>query len=163
VVLTAGLRASHDSTPDLRAVGTIIATITLPELEAGVGTGWLTGSDQPIPAGILQRMACDAKIRVMVLGTNNTPLYETVLSRYFIPAPTPTPPNHTTPGAAEVRTRRRRDVVNDQDPRQPVAHGPVHAAFAPRHPQPVSTRPLRGLLNQRQTSRSRPTRDQRIS
>jgi Domain of unknown function (DUF222)/HNH endonuclease len=84
-VLTAGIRASHDAAPDLRATGTIIATISLAELEAGQGTGWLTGSNEPIPASVLQQMACDAKIRVMVLGKNGKPLYETVLDRYFTP------------------------------------------------------------------------------
>jgi hypothetical protein len=82
-VLTAGIRASHDAAPDLRATGTILATITLAELEAGTGTGWLTGSNEPIPASVLQQMACDMKIRVMVLGKNGKPLYETVLDRYF--------------------------------------------------------------------------------
>ena len=85
-VITAGLRASHDATPEMRAIGTVIATITLAELETGVGAGWLTGSAEPIPATVIQQLACDAKIRVMVLGKNNTPLYETVLSRYFTAA-----------------------------------------------------------------------------
>jgi hypothetical protein len=85
-VLTAGLRASHDTTPEMRAIGTVIATITLKELEAGVGAGWLTGSTEPIPATVIQQLACDAKVRVMVLGKNNTPLYETILSRYFTAA-----------------------------------------------------------------------------
>ncbi|HEY2643577.1 MAG TPA: DUF222 domain-containing protein [Galbitalea sp.] len=153
-VLTAGLRASRDAASDLRAVGTIIAIITLPQLKAGVGTGWLTGSDQPIPAGILQRMACDAKIRVMVLGTNNTPLFETVVFRYFTPTPRQRRP--TTPHPLRRKCERGDSATSSTTKtlgNRPPTH-PVHAAFAPRHPhgfdttaarstQPTTDKPLK--------------------
>lgn len=82
-VLSAGLRASHDSDPSLRATGTVIATVTLDLLERGVGVGWLAGVDEPVPAATLQRMACDSRVRIQVLGKNRVPLFEAVSNRFF--------------------------------------------------------------------------------
>jgi hypothetical protein len=88
-VLTAGLRASHDAAPDLRATGTVTAIVTLAELEAGVGAGWLAGSEEPISIPAIEQMICDAGVRIMVLDSNGKPLGEikrlgeSVLDRYF--------------------------------------------------------------------------------
>jgi hypothetical protein len=88
-VLTAGLRASHDATPDLRATGTVTATVTLAELEAGVGAAWLAGSEEPISISAVEQLICDSSIRVMVLDDSGRPLGEirrlgrAVLDRYF--------------------------------------------------------------------------------
>jgi hypothetical protein len=90
-VVTAGLRASHDAAPDLRATGQVIATVTLAELEAGVGTAWLVGANEPIPIAAVEKMICDSGLRIMVLGKNGKPLGDLkplgkpVIDRYFTP------------------------------------------------------------------------------
>lgn len=85
-VLTAGLRASHDVAPDLRTTGTVMATITLAELESGRGLGYLNGSEEPIPAKVVQQLVCDAGVRLLVLGKNGKPLFEASRNRYFTDA-----------------------------------------------------------------------------
>jgi hypothetical protein len=85
-VLTAGMRASHDAPPAMRATAQVMATVTLAELEAGVGAGWLQGIDEPIPVGAIRRMACDAGVRVSVLGEGGVALFEAAMGRFFTPA-----------------------------------------------------------------------------
>ena len=82
-VFTAGVRATHDGPVSMRTTGAVTATITLQELESGVGLGWLNGIREPIPASVLQQMVCDAGVRVMVLGSASVPLFEAVVDRYF--------------------------------------------------------------------------------
>jgi len=85
-VLTAGMRASHDAPPPMRSATQVMATVTLAELDAGVGVGWLAGVGVPVPVSAIRRMVCDAGLRVSILGDGGIPLFEAVKSRYFTSA-----------------------------------------------------------------------------
>ena len=77
--LTAGMRSrgmnAQDASGSVRPTATVMAVITLADLESGRGAGWLDDVREPVSAMALQTMACDAGIRPIVLGTHGEVLH----------------------------------------------------------------------------------------
>ena len=85
-VLLAGLRATRDGEPSVKSVGSVTAIIQLKDLESGTGFGVLEGSDEVIPASVVQEIACDSGYFAILLGPSGEPLHHGVLKRYFTAA-----------------------------------------------------------------------------
>jgi hypothetical protein len=81
--LQASARTVQSGGAATRSTASVVATISLCDLEAGTGIGWVDGSDEPIPASVVQQLACDGGIRRMVLGNAGEPLYLGDRERYF--------------------------------------------------------------------------------
>ena len=77
--LTAGMRsrgpAGTNASGSVRPTATVMAVITLAELESGRGAGWLDDVREPVSAVTLQTMACDAGIRPILFGADGEVLY----------------------------------------------------------------------------------------
>jgi len=74
-IITAGVRATHGGPASLRTTGSVTATVTLKQLADGVGAGWLDGTLESIPIAMIRELACDAGLRIAVLGNAGEPLY----------------------------------------------------------------------------------------
>ena len=85
-VFLAGTRASQDGPVTLRATTQVNAVITLDDLRKGKGVGWLDDSIEPIPASVLQELACDSGFRTTLLGDSGEILWQGLRERYFTPA-----------------------------------------------------------------------------
>jgi hypothetical protein len=85
-VFFAGVRASQDGPVNMRATTQVNAVITLDDLRNGTGVGWLDDSIEPVPASVVQELACDAGFRTMLLGDSGEVLRQGFLQRYFTAA-----------------------------------------------------------------------------
>jgi hypothetical protein len=85
-VLAAALRATREGPTNLRTVGGVTAIISLKDLRSGTGFGVLEGTDEVIPASVVQEIACDSGFFLVALGDKGEPLYHGPLKRYFTPA-----------------------------------------------------------------------------
>jgi len=85
-VLVAGLRATREGPTNLRTVGSVTAVISLNDLQSGKGFGILEGVDEAIPATVIQELACDSGLQLVVNGSKGEPLYHGNLARYFTQA-----------------------------------------------------------------------------
>lgn len=81
--LQASARTMQSGGAATRSTASVVATISLHDLESGTGIGWLDGIDEPVPASVVQELACDGGIRRMVLGNAGEPLYLGDRERYF--------------------------------------------------------------------------------
>jgi len=68
-VIAAGLRASETAAGNPREIARIVVTTTIDELDAGRGTAWLDGVSEPVSVVTADRLACDAGVQRLVLGT----------------------------------------------------------------------------------------------
>lgn len=82
-VITAGLRTTREGPTDMRTIGTVTAIIQLKDLQSGTGFGILEGTDEVIPASVIQELVCETGFYPVVLGLNGEPLYHGTLKRYF--------------------------------------------------------------------------------
>ena len=85
-VVQAGIRETRDAEAHLRTTGTVTAVVSLAELAAGVGVGWLDGELEPIPASAVRELVCDTGLQVTVLGRRGEPLYHGRRERLFTQA-----------------------------------------------------------------------------
>ena len=85
-VLVAGIRATREGPANLRTIGSVTAIIQLKDLQNGTGFGTLEGTDEIIPASVIQELVCDTGFQPVVLGNQGEPLYYGLLQRYFTPA-----------------------------------------------------------------------------
>ncbi|MGV8896656.1 MAG: DUF222 domain-containing protein [Rhodoglobus sp.] len=69
-LLSAGLRSSEGEPGSMRSLTTVVAVITLSDLESGAGVGWLDGVDEPVSAATVQELACDGGVKVLTMGSN---------------------------------------------------------------------------------------------
>lgn len=67
----------------MRPLTTVMAVVTLKDLQAGTGVAWLDDIDEPVSAITAQQLACDAGYREIVLGTSGEVLYLGVTRRLF--------------------------------------------------------------------------------
>jgi hypothetical protein len=81
-VLTAGLRATREGSTDHRTVGSVTAIISLSDLQTGTGFGILEGTDEVIPASVIQELVCETGFNPVVLGLCGEPLYYGTLKRH---------------------------------------------------------------------------------
>ena len=82
-VLTAGLKATREGPTDMRTIGEVTATISLKDLQSGTGFGILEGTDEVIPASVIQELVCENGFYPIVVGSKGLPLYHGTRKRYF--------------------------------------------------------------------------------
>jgi hypothetical protein len=81
-VLSAGLKATREGPTNMRTVGGVTAIISLKDLQAGTGFGILEGTDEVIPASVIQELVCETGFDPVVVGNRGEPLYHGTLKRY---------------------------------------------------------------------------------
>ena len=82
-LITAGLRSTESTPANMRSLTTVVAVITLADLEAGRGVGWLDDVDEPVSAASIHVLACDAGVKPLVLGANGEALWLGRTQRLF--------------------------------------------------------------------------------
>ncbi|MCU1558782.1 MAG: endonuclease [Microbacteriaceae bacterium] len=80
--LTAGLRQS-EMPGGTRSMTTVMAVVRLEDLRNGTGVGWIDDVDEPISAPTIQRLACDAGFRKILLGDHGEVLHLGTRERLF--------------------------------------------------------------------------------
>ncbi len=68
------------------ATTTVNVHITLDDIEAGRGVGWIDGVDAPIPASTVAQMRCSSPVSVTVFGDRGEVLHQGKMKRFFTPA-----------------------------------------------------------------------------
>lgn len=82
-MLVAAVRAAREGSTDTRSIGMITATISLEDLRNGTGFGQLEGTDEVVPASVVQELVCDAGFYPIVLSDQGMPLFHGTLKRSF--------------------------------------------------------------------------------
>ena len=82
-LIAAGLRETEGHPGSLPPTSTVMAVITMADLETGVGVGWLDGVTEPISAATVQTLACDAGVTPILLGDHGEVLQLGVTRRLF--------------------------------------------------------------------------------
>lgn len=82
-LIAAGLRETEGQPGSLAPTSTVMAVITLSDLETGIGVGWLDGVTEPVSAATVQTLACDAGVTPIVLGSNGEVLHLGMTRRLF--------------------------------------------------------------------------------
>lgn len=80
------MRASEFAPVGMRSTATVMAVIQWKDLQSGTGVGWLDDVAEPVSAATIQRLACDAGLRKIVLGPDGEVLHLGALERYFTKA-----------------------------------------------------------------------------
>jgi hypothetical protein len=80
-LLTAGLRSTGQ-----RPTATVMAVISLENLQSGEGLGWLDDVAEPVSAETIRELVCDAGFRRLLLGPDGEPLAEGRLERLYTQA-----------------------------------------------------------------------------
>jgi hypothetical protein len=80
-LLTAGMRSNGQ-----RPTATVMAVISLENLESGAGLGWLDDVAEPVSAQTIRELVCDAGFRRLLLGPDGEPLAEGRMERLFTQA-----------------------------------------------------------------------------
>jgi hypothetical protein len=73
-IVKAGIRNTGSEAGQIRSTAEIVAHVALADLETGVGVGWIDGIDEPVSMPTIERIACDAVFRKIVLGNDGEPL-----------------------------------------------------------------------------------------
>ncbi|WP_165067149.1 HNH endonuclease signature motif containing protein [Marisediminicola senii] len=66
-----------------RPLATVTAVVSLKDLEAGIGVGWLDDVTEPVSAVTMQTMICDSGYRPMIVGDEGEVLYLGRTRRFF--------------------------------------------------------------------------------
>ena len=82
-LITAGIRATEPTANNVPPMSSVMAVITMADLETGVGVGWLDGVSEPISAASVETLACDAGVTPIVLGENGEVLHLGMTRRLF--------------------------------------------------------------------------------
>ena len=82
-IVTAGLRSTGTKAGEMRDLAQITATITMRELESGVGAAWLDDVAEPISAATAKELVCGKGLAKIIIGQNGEPLYLGRHKRYF--------------------------------------------------------------------------------
>jgi hypothetical protein len=69
-LLKAGVRNVGTQDGQLRSSADVTAVILLSDLTNGTGPGWLEGIEEPVSASTVERLACDARYRRIILGAD---------------------------------------------------------------------------------------------
>jgi hypothetical protein len=73
-LLAAGIRNTGFENGQLRSTAEVTAHVSVADLEAGMGVGWIEGISEPVSMKTIERLLCDAAFRRVVLGNNGEPL-----------------------------------------------------------------------------------------
>jgi hypothetical protein len=68
------------------ATATVNVHISVDDLEAGRGVGWIDGLEEPIPASTVAQLRCHSPIAATVFGDRGEVLYHGKTKRLFTPA-----------------------------------------------------------------------------
>lgn len=85
-LLEAGVRADSAASGPLHSTATVNVVVSLADLRSGVGHGYLDDVAEPISAATANEIACDAGIRLHVVGDCGEPLWLGARERYFTAA-----------------------------------------------------------------------------
>jgi Domain of unknown function (DUF222) len=69
-LLKAGIRNTGLESGQIRSTAEVTAHISLADLEAGTGLGWIDGIQEPVSVNTIERLACDSVFRRVVLGND---------------------------------------------------------------------------------------------
>jgi hypothetical protein len=81
--LRAGIRASSDEMGGMKPIVEVTAVVTLADLEAGRGVGWIDGIDEPVSIETIKEFACGSGYRLMIQGDEGEVLWLGKKPRYF--------------------------------------------------------------------------------
>lgn len=81
-LVTAGARAPGE----MRPTSTVMAVITIDNLENGTGVGWLDDVDEPVSGSLVRELACDSGFETITLDANGRVLNHGLKERFFTPA-----------------------------------------------------------------------------
>lgn len=85
-LLEAGVRADSATAGPLHSTATVNVVVSLTDLRDGVGVGYLDDVAEPVSAATANEIACDAGIRLHVVGDRGEPLWLGMRERYFTAA-----------------------------------------------------------------------------
>jgi hypothetical protein len=68
------------------ATTTVNVHVSLADLEAGCGPGWVDGLDEPLPMSVVERLRCHSPVAVTVFGERGEVLHHGKTRRLFSPA-----------------------------------------------------------------------------
>ena len=69
-LLRAGIRNTGFEAGQIRSVAEVVAHVSIADLEAGTGLGWIDGIEEPVSIPTVERILCDATFRRAVLGND---------------------------------------------------------------------------------------------
>jgi hypothetical protein len=69
-LLRAGTRSTGTVPGEMKSTAVVTAVITLDDLRAKTGVGWIEGIDEPVSASTVQRLVCEAGYAPLLLGDN---------------------------------------------------------------------------------------------
>jgi hypothetical protein len=69
-LLLAGIRNTGFEPGQIRSTAEVIAHVSLADLDARSGIGWIDGIHEPVSVSTIERLACDATFRRVVLGND---------------------------------------------------------------------------------------------
>jgi hypothetical protein len=81
--LRAGIRASADEMGGMKPIVEVTAVVTLADLEAGRGVGWIDGITEPVSIDHIKELACGGGYRLMIQGDEGEVLWLGKKPRYF--------------------------------------------------------------------------------
>lgn len=82
-LLEAGVRADSATAGPLHSTATVNVVVSLADLRAGTGSAFVSDIAEPISAATANEIACDAGIRLHVVGERGEPLWLGMRERYF--------------------------------------------------------------------------------
>jgi len=68
------------------AITTVNVHVTLDDLEAGRGVGWIAGIDEPVPVSTIEQMRCSSPVVTTLFGDKGEVLHHGKARRIFSPA-----------------------------------------------------------------------------
>jgi hypothetical protein len=81
--LRAGMRASENEMGSLKPTVEVTAVVTLADLEAGRGVGWINGVEESVSIDTIKEMACENGYRPVIVGNSGEILWLGKEPRYF--------------------------------------------------------------------------------
>ena len=73
-VMKAGIRNTGREAGQIRSTAEVIVHVSIADLEAGTGVGWIEGIQETVSMSTAERILCDAAFRKVVLGNEGEPL-----------------------------------------------------------------------------------------
>jgi hypothetical protein len=84
--LRAGMRASENEMGGMKPTVEVTAVVTLADLEAGRGVGWINGLEESVSIDTIKEMACENGYRPVIVGNSGEVLWLGKEPRYFTEA-----------------------------------------------------------------------------
>ncbi|MET0989501.1 MAG: DUF222 domain-containing protein, partial [Glaciihabitans sp.] len=81
--LRAGVRASENEMGGIKPIVEVTAVVTLADLEAGRGVGWIDGIEESVSIDTIKELACENGYRPIIVGDSGEVLWLGKQPRYF--------------------------------------------------------------------------------